>query len=100
MNPYSRTVRSDLMITMSEPLANPTADVELAMPDGIAVTVSAAMLNAAYRRQQAAYAAEAYADANGVLRGPTGARRRTNRIRLVDVADMVTQSGARNQQAA
>jgi hypothetical protein len=97
---YSRTVRSDLMITMSKPFADPAADVELRMPDGTAVTVSAATLNVEHYQQQAAYAAEAYIDADGVLRGPTGARRDTNRIRLVDVAHIVMQSSARNQRAA
>jgi hypothetical protein len=98
--PYSRTVRFDLMITMSKPFASSAADVELLLPDGTVVTVTAATLNLEYNRQQAAYAAEAYTDASGVLRGPTGARRTTNRIRLADVAHLVMQSRYGSRQAA
>jgi hypothetical protein len=98
--PYSRTVRPDLMITMSKPFANPAADVELHLPDGTIVTVVAATLDLEYEQQQAAYAAEAYIDAHGIQRGPTGARRDANRIRLVDVAHLIMPPGNGNRQAA
>jgi hypothetical protein len=100
MNPYSRTVRPDLMIMMSKPFANPTVDVELRLPTGAVVAVTAATLNREYARQQAAYAAEANVDADGVWRGPSGARRRTNRIRLVDVAHLVVELGDNSRSAA
>jgi hypothetical protein len=98
--PYSRTVRPDLVIWMSKPFARPASDVELRLPGGAAVTVTAATLNLEYGRQQAAYAAEARTDVNGVRRGPIGARRDTNRIRLVDVAHLVTQPAHRSRPAA
>jgi hypothetical protein len=100
IKPYSRTVRRDLMIMMSKPFTNPTADVELLLPTGAVVSVAAATLNREHARQQAAYAAEAYVDAGGVRRGPSGARRRTNRIRLVDVAHLVVQLGDCSRSAA
>lgn len=100
MKPYSRTVSSDMMIMMSKPFANPAVDVELRLPTGAVVTVAAATLNREYTQQQAAYAAEAYVDAGGVLRGPSRARRRTNRIRLVDVAHLVVQPGNCSRPAA
>src|SRR5271165_2593556 len=93
IKPYSRTVRPDMMIMMSKPFANLAADVELRLPTGAVVAVAAATLNSEYARQQAAYAAEAYVDAGGVLRGPSGARRRTNRIRLMDIAYLAVQPG-------
>jgi len=86
---WTRTVRSDLMITMSKPFADPAVEVELRLPSGTSVTVDAATLNLEFGRQQAAYAAEAYIDANGIRRGPSGARRDANRIRLVDVAHLI-----------
>jgi hypothetical protein len=100
MKPYSRTMRPDMMIIMSKPFANPAVDVELRLSTGAVVTVAAATLNREYARQQAAYAAEAYIDVDGVLRGPSGARRRTNRIRLVDVAHLVVQTGDWSRPAA
>jgi hypothetical protein len=100
MKPYSRTVRPDLMITMSKPFANPTVEVELQLPNGAVVTVAASTLNRECARQQVAYAAEAYVDASGVRRGPSGARRRTNRIRLVDVAHLVVEPGDCSRPAA
>jgi hypothetical protein len=90
---YSRTVYADLTITMSKPFANPTLDVELQLPGGAAVRVSAATLNSEYARQQAAYAAEATVDAQGVVHGPAGNRRDSNRIRFVYVGHLVTEPG-------
>ena len=91
--PYHRNVHSDLTITMSEPFADPTADVELLLPNGAVMVVKAGTLNHEYDCQQAAYAAEAHIDAHGVRRGPTGIRRPSNRIRKVSVAHLVVESG-------
>ena len=91
--PYHRNVHSDLTITMSEPFADPTADVELALPNGAVTPVNAGTLNHEYHCQQAAYAAEAHIDAHGEWRGPTGIRRPSNRIRKVSVAHLVIVSG-------
>lgn len=93
MKRRSRTVRPDQLITMSEPFSPPVGDVELRLPSGAVVVVAADALNQEFARQQAAYASEAYIDARGVLRGPSGVRRRTNRIRLLDVADLVADPG-------
>ncbi|TVZ06316.1 hypothetical protein EAS64_02480 [Trebonia kvetii] len=100
MRTYSRTMHPDLTIMMSEPFANPAVDVELRLPGGAVAAVGAAVLNHEYARQQAAYAAEAHVDAEGVLRGRSGARRSTNRIRLVDVAHLIGAPGDRIQPAA
>jgi hypothetical protein len=91
--PYHRNVHSDLTITMSKPFADPTADVELTLPNGAVTAVKAGILNHEYHCQQAAYAAEAHIDAHGVWRGPTGIRRPSNRIRKVSVADLVVEPG-------
>jgi hypothetical protein len=88
--PYRRTVDPHLTIMMSEPLANAGGDVVLRMPNGMDIPVPATGLNAEHGQQQADYAADAYVDDNGDLRGRgSGRLRHTNRIRRVYVGDLV-----------
>jgi hypothetical protein len=91
--PYRRTVQPDHTIFMSESFADPSRDIELLLPSGGSVKDSAATLNHERLRQQAAYAAQANVDADGVLRGPTGRRRGSNRIRKLDVAHLTATPG-------
>jgi len=87
---YLRPVDQDLTIMMSEPFADAAADVVLHMPNGMDIPVPAAGLNSEHGMQQADYAADAYVDQNGDLRGRSSGRlRSTNRIRRVYVGDLV-----------
>lgn len=85
----SRRVLPDRTITMAKPFLDPTATVELLLDSGPPVVVAATALNREFNQQQAAYASEATYDANGVLRGPTGRVRPTNRIRKVHIGHLL-----------
>jgi hypothetical protein len=98
--PYRRKGQPDHTIFMSKPFTDTSRDVELRLPGGRFVMVSAATLNHEYGGQQAAYAAQAHVDANGVRRGPTGRRRDSNCIRKVDVAHLITAPGHQVRLAA
>ena len=83
-----RTVRRDGTIIMGKPFANGATIVELRRHGQPPVRVLASALNALYKSQQAAYAAEATLK-NDVWVGPSGRIRVPNRIRVVDVTSPV-----------
>lgn len=87
---YRRPVDQNLTIVMSKPFADAAADVVLHMPNGMDIPVPAAGLNTEHGTQQADYAADAFVDQNGDIRGRSSGRlRSTNRIRRVYIGDLV-----------
>ena len=89
--PYYRKLRADHSIFMRDPFPDPTVMVELR---GATATllVRAATLNAALAQQRRDYAAQATLGADGLRYGPTGRRRPTNRIAVVDVDHLISLS--------